>query len=69
MTNDMDKFDKSYDEGFKDGIEQGKKDEREKLLKYLKHNLVDKVNPCMKCGSILCAICYEDIKKELMKDE
>lgn len=20
-------------------------------------------NPCMKCGSVLCAVCWEDIKK------
>jgi hypothetical protein len=35
-------------------------------LKTLK-DLQDKTNPCMKCGSIQCAICYDDLKQEAIK--
>ena len=34
-------------------------------LKTLK-DIQDK-NPCMKCGSIQCATCYDDLEKEIIK--
>jgi hypothetical protein len=35
-------------------------------LKTLK-DLQDVTNPCMKCGSIQCAICYDDLKLEAIR--
>jgi len=34
------------------------------LLKFMNENS----NPCMKCGSIQCAICSDDLLKELKGD-
>jgi hypothetical protein len=31
--------------------------------------LHDLANPCMKCGSVQCAICYKDLKKWIKKNK
>lgn len=36
--------------------------EKEELLKSI-DELKTFANPCMKCGSVMCAICWEDIEK------
>lgn len=35
-------------------------------LKTLR-DLQDKTSPCMKCGSIQCAVCYDDLKQEAIE--
>jgi sulfur transfer protein SufE len=38
-----------------------------KHLQEFKEELKEFANPCMKCGSVQCSICFEDIDTQMQK--
>jgi hypothetical protein len=44
-------------------VDMGRKIGQEEALEAIEKEAVNFANPCMKCGSVQCAICWKDWKK------
>lgn len=64
-------IDKGKDARTMDILNKGISDARKELLDRIEKDIVDLIenrsNPCMKCGSVRCAICSQDIIENILK--
>ena len=61
-----------FDKDISEAIKESRRHAIEEVFDNIKFSCEELNNPCMKCGSVQCAVCYDDLvklKQSLLRGE